>query len=448
MSHKHFTGIGGIQETECDFINGAADIFAPIPTEKSTTFSRESIHRPLNENSQGPFEFNLPAEGDTYVDPDQFRLSGYTSLVKIDENGEEKELAASDDVAPISFAPGMAFQTKELSLQGKLVNYATQPLDNLKSYIENLLSYGTDPKATVLKTCCNWIPDKPGQADTCTGEGYLARKALWAKSKKVPFCIPLQVDVLSTERFLPRSLDIHLKLTKVNDAFLYTAKEGGNYRLLFHQMKLHTRRVTMQPAIVNEHEKSFKNNYAIYPFSRTDIKFINIPVGTSIARSDNIYRHKIPNSALVFFVDASALAGNPKKNPQNFQHFDVNKLVCKINSEEIPSGGYTQNYETNDFALTYRRFFDNIGIRTNNIGNDISAEAYKEGCNIYAFDMTPDSCNGFHDHIPLRGNIEFEVMFSKVTTLQISMVILSQYDDQLLLDGTRNVANRGEPTAI
>ena len=123
-------------------------------------------------------------------------------------------------------------------------------------------------------------------------------------------------------------------------------------------------------------------------------------------------------------------------------------MRCLINSEEVPCGGYTQNYATEDYCHTYRRFFDNTGVRTNNIGNNITPEMFANGSCMYAFDFSPDQCNGFHDHIDMAGKVEIEVNFDAPTTEAISMVILSQYDDRLVLDGARNVINRGEPMAI
>ena len=230
---------------------------------------------------------------------------------------------------------------------------------------------------------------------------------------------------------------------------LYTTSSDEIYKIEFHNVKLHSRRITMHPDILSDHESRFKSGQlATFPFSKTDIKYINIPTGSVDAMAENIYRIKLPNSALVFFVESAALTGNTKKNPQNFQNFNISKMVCRINSEEVPAGGYQQNYAKDDFAVSYRRFFDNIGIRTNNMGNNITPEHFKDGSNIYAFDMTPDACNGFHDHINMSGKVEFEVQFKEATTTSISMVILSQYDDKLTLDDARNVVNRGEPVAL
>jgi hypothetical protein len=444
-----FTGVGGLHRTENDFISGAADIFSPLPIEKATKYSREASHRPTSENSDGPFEFYLPCEGETYIDPDSFRLTGYTSLVRIAE-GVQIPLAADEDVAPVCFAPGMAFQTKELSMNGKLVNYATQPLDNLKAYWENVLSFGSDVKRTILRTACNWIPDEAGQGNLFSGSGYIARKKLWALSARVGFSIPLQIDLLATDKFLPKNIDLHLKLTKTNDEVLYTTSVGTNqYKLIFHDLRLSSRRITMTPELIKDHDRRFaRNELAIFPFTKTDIKFINIPSGSYDARSDNIYRQKIPNSAIVFFIQSSALTGNNKLSSTNFENFGVSKLSCHCNSEEIPFGGYAQDYAKNDFTVTYRRAFDEIGIRTNNIGNDVTAEMFKDGTNFYPFDFSPDKCNGFHDHISLAGNLDFTVVFKKATEVAISMIVLSQYDARLVLDEARNVVDRGDPTAI
>jgi hypothetical protein len=75
-------------------------------------------------------------------------------------------------------------------------------------------------------------------------------------------------------------------------------------------------------------------------------------------------------------------------------------------------------------------------------------EDFKGGSAIYAFDFNPDNCNGFHDHIDLAGNIDFEVIFKTPLTAPVSMVIMSQYDNQLTLDGQRNVLNQLEPVAV
>ena len=438
-----FTGVGGVHKSKAEFISGGADIFSTVPVEKATRYSRESIYRPTSENPDGPFEFYLPAEGDTYIDPDSFRLTGYTQFMRVGDGFELEKPKAEDKAAPINFVCGMAFKTKQLSINGQLVNYTTQPLDNVKAYIEHLLSYGSDLKNTVLKTAANWIPDEPGKADVCTGKAFLERHKLWTASagKRVGFSIPLQLDVLTTDRFLPKNIDLGIKLHKADDQLLYTSGEAGKtYKIVFHDLKLHVRRVTMTPELMRDHDARFNaKELAIFPFARTDIKTITISKGQSDQHTNNIYRQRIPNSVIIFFVDSQAFSGTPSKNPLNFQNFGISKVSCFCNSEQIYS--YEQDYATDDFTHTYRRVFDEIGIRTNNTGNNLTAEEFKDGCNFYPFDLSPDKCSGWHDHLDLAGNLDFRVQFKAPTTTAITMIIMSTYDDRLVLDGSRNVVN-------
>ena len=448
-----FTGVGAFHKTQDDLINAAADIFAPQPVEKATVTCRESVHRPVSENPEGPFEFYLPSEAETYVDPEGFRLSGYTQLVGV-KDGAEIPLVVQDEViAPINFAPGMAFTMKELYVNGNLVNYATQPFDNIKSYIENELSFGSEIKKTVLETCANWHPNEDGSAasmKTTENDGILARQALWAGGKRVPFSIPLQLDVLNTDRFLPKGLDLHIKLTKASDNFLISANKlpsETTVKLKILDLKLTSRRVTLSPAVVKSHDAKFNSGQeAIYPFVRTDIKVFNVPKGSTEARTNNIYRKQIPGNAIVCFVESEALTGSLKSDPTLFKNHGIREVGFFCNSEKI--GSYVQDFAKKDYAVSFRKFQDEVGVRTNNIGNDITAERWAEHFNLYPFDFSSDKCSGYHNHLPMSGNLDFVVTFSAATTKALSMLILTQYDDEIRLDKNRNVVTQQVLTAI
>ena len=218
-----FRGYGAFHKAEDDFVHSGVDIFSMPTKEMSCEFSRESVHRPMSENSEGPFEFFLPAEGDSYIDCEGFRLQGYTQFMKIKSDGSLVNVLEAaegdnpeDKVAPINFLPGMLWNMKELYFNGFLVNYVTQPFDNVKSYIETELSYGTDIKSTVLKECVNWLPNKDDETGAM-GENWKVRRKLWAKGKKVPFSVPLQLDVLNTDKYLPNKLDLNIRLTRAHD---------------------------------------------------------------------------------------------------------------------------------------------------------------------------------------------------------------------------------------
>ena len=446
-----FRGIGSFSKSATDFVHTGVDIFSEPITEKSSKFCRESVHRPVSENTDGPYEFYLPAENNTYIDCEGFRLSGLVSMTKV-EDGKEVATKTADAAAPINFLPGTAWSMKELFFNGALVNYVTQPYDNIKTYMEANLSYWLDVKETVLKGTSMFAKEeikdgKKGKLDA-TNAGHVARAELLTDGKKHQFCVPLQLDVLNTDRFLPNNLDLNIRLTKANDKFLVNAAEDKGYKIMFHDLKLISRRVAIDEAVLKDHENRFKaGQEAIFPFVRTDIKVFNIPSGSTEARTNSIYRKKIPTSALIAFVENEALTGNYKKNPLHFKNFNIADLSFYCNSEKICS--YEQDYsKPSDGQVSYRRFQDEIGVRTNNIGNDINFDEWKELFNVYAFDFSPDKCNGFHDHVDLSGNLDFVVKFKSAPEKVLSMIILTHYDDQIRLDEARNVVSRSNPTEL
>ena len=440
-----FRGIGSFSKSATDFVHAGVDIFTEPIIEKSSKFCRESVYRPVSENVNGPYEFYLPAENNTYIDCEGFRLSGSVSMTKMKDN-QEVNVEASDDAAPINFLPGTAWSMKELFFNGSLVNYVTQPYDNIKAFIETNLTYGSDLKKTVLKGTSMWDKAK-STAVLKTNKGHDNRATLLVGGKKQSFDIPLQLDVLNTDRFLPSHLDLNIRLTKASDKFLVNAAVDSGYKIKFHDLMLTSRRVTIDDEVLKEHENRFKGNQdAVFPFVRTDIKVFNIPSGSTEARTNSIYRKKIPSSAIVAFVDNGALTGDVTKNPLIFGSFNISDLSFYCNSEKICS--YQQDYDTQNLARSYRRFQDEIGVRTNNIGNDIELAEWKDRFNIYPFDFSPDKCNGYHDHVDLSGNLDFVVKFKKATDAVISMIILTHYDDQIRLDEARNVVSRGNPTEL
>ena len=442
-----FRGVGSFSKNATDFVRAGVYIFSEPTVEQSSKFCRESVHRPISENPDGPYEFYLPAENNTYIDCEGFRLSGYVSIVKI-KDGAETALKEADDAAPINFLPGAAWTMKELFYNGALVNYVTQPFDNIKSYIETKVSYGTDISNSILQGTSLWLDDSGDYGVAgASNANHKTRAALFYDNKKNAFSIPLQLDVLNTDRFLPNNLDLNIRLTKANNKFLVNSPSDEDFRVKFHDLKLTSRRITISDSVLKDHESRFRSGQeAIFPFVRTDIKVYNIPIGSSEARTNSIYRKKIPTSAIIAFADNEALSGNTKKNPLSFAHNDITEVSFYCNSEKICT--YQQNYHDSDYAIAYRRFQDEIGVRTNNIGNAITAKEWASHFNIYPFDFSPDKCLGYHDHLDLSGNLDFVVRFKTVTTKVLSMIILTHYDDQIRLDEARNVVNRGNPTEI
>ena len=252
--------------------------------------------------------------------------------------------------------------------------------------------------------------------------------------------MPLHIDCLTTDRLLPNNCDIRIKLTKAFDGVLYLA-ETNNYKVSLSDLKMSIRRIELHPQLLQNHSTHFRSGKrAIYPFSKTDLKIHQIPTGSSLQRVSNIYRSRIPESAVVVFIESAALAGKSDKNAQNFQHFNVNSIKAIVGGEVTPPSGYRMDYDRNDFYHVYRQLFDNTGVGLSNMSNGITPEMFASNYNMYAWDFTPDVCVGVHNHVENKGSVEFEVQFKQPTTEVIAMCIFTHHDSYFEIDGERRVS--------
>jgi len=217
------------------------------------------------------------------------------------------------------------------------------------------------------------------------------------------------------------------------------------YKIVIKDLLLSVDKIEMAPGTLAKHNKIFsEGGLAIYPFSRSVIKTKQIPKGESYAKIDNLFMNELPTSIIIAMVKSTAYNGNLYENPFFFEHFDVNYIALKINSEVVPAGGLTPDFrEPNPlFMREYRRLFDHTGVGTGNITNNITPALFKSGLSLFPFDLTPDRCVGYHNHKKITGNIDLELKFEKALPVGVTCLAFGSLDDLIELDATRNVVFR------
>ncbi len=66
---------------------------------------------------------------------------------------------------------------------------------------------------------------------------------------------------------------------------------------------------------------------------------------------------------------------------------------------------------------------------------------FVNGLTLFAFDLTPDLCGGYHIHRRKTGNIDLEVRFKTALAQSIYAIVLCTYDAQVLIQ-KENKKNR------
>ena len=144
---------------------------------------------------------------------------------------------------------------------------------------------------------------------------------------------------------------------------------------------------------------------------------------------------------VVGVVDNDAYNGVITKSPFNFKHNNINFMTIYRDGVQIPSKPLQPDFTNDRFVRSYVRLFTQTGQYYRDTGNAISREQYKDGCALFAFDLTPqmDSSEvGFE--LIKHGNIRIEIHFATATARTLTVIVFAEHDNLLEIDQDRNVA--------
>jgi hypothetical protein len=434
-------GVGSqVLELSEEMSNGL-DLF-DYPQEDTSIISGKTIEHhlatALNENNN-VFEFIIPSEGHDYTYLPMTRLEGELKIEKTGANAGR--VAVADLVAPINLMAIALFRQAECELNGVQIADLTSPNFHYKNYFETMLTYGNDAKKTHLRNCL-YYPDTVGKEETFTGdcESFVKRKAFLTQSadNTFQFSTPIHIDFFDSKRFLIPGVTIKLKLIKNDDKFLLMSATD-TWKLSIKNLKIVTRKLTIHPQIVEKHKEMIQKQPAIYPISQSKIKTYIINQGISSTNISGIYRGKLPRSLIFGFVKSAGFNGSFDTNPWLFKHFNVSYVGLTINGTPVPATVFQPDFANGKCIREYRHLLDNLGIYHENESNMIDFEMYKNNTSLFAYDLTPDLCNSYHNHIENSGFINLDLQFKNALTENITLIVFATFNETVKIDAAGQV---------
>jgi hypothetical protein len=220
-----------------------------------------------------------------------------------------------------------------------------------------------------------------------------------------------------------------------------TSEDDVDYRVKLIDANLKVRKVKVNPSISLAHEVALKKGPAIYPIRRVECKSFIIPSGNPSLQKDNVFNGMIPKAFVCGLVESAAFNGGLKKNPFNFQHFNVSSLGISVNGEAVPFRPIQLSFGANQrFIEAFLTQFSGTGKMYHNIGNGISREEFPNGFALYALDLTSDMCgSSAHFNLVQKGNLSIDIQFSVAPTQAISLVCYGEFENLIQIDSERNV---------
>jgi hypothetical protein len=247
---------------EAEFVSSEFDIFAPKPVQSAILRTDVVHYKPIATVDQNDLEFLIPGDSETYIDPD-IKLFVRSRLVGADG----KDLDASDFTVGTNTFLNSLFSRCSISLNGVNIT-PTSELYHYHSYLETLLTYGSDASNSHLKNAY-WYLDEGDvlagdpTSDSIKDKGFVKR---WVRQK--------QSDICNVSQFLLSGVRMQIRLTKAKDDFyLMNSNADSKATFKFLDAELIVRRIGPSPKISYAHTEALsKECIARYNLTRVELK--------------------------------------------------------------------------------------------------------------------------------------------------------------------------------
>ena len=148
----------------------------------------------------------------------------------------------------------------------------------------------------------------------------------------------------------------------------------------------YVKKIELTPSVFNAINTVLNDKNAQYAITRTTPKVFTVPRGQQSQQIDNAFLGEIPKRTAICMMDNDSYNGNYKKNPFNFQHYNLTQIGISVNGEEVPFKPLKLNFDDKLFVTAYSTLFSGTGKLHGNSGSIIEREDYSEGYTIIVAD--------------------------------------------------------------
>ena len=401
-----------------------------VSTNKSTYYPKTSI------NITNPIEFVVPPTDDEYIDLGDMQLLLHLQITKKDGTA----LAAADLVSFINQPISSCFQDVFLTIADKDVE-GGQHLYGYNGYLSSLLQFHPSAKKTHM-VAWGWQEDTPDKFADLSGVnvGQALRMKETAEGKVWEIMGPLFLDMMRQPRYLLPQTNLKLKLLPAKPEFVLIG-DGNKYTYKILKCELIVPRVSVMNTVISGHNKGLEKFNAKYPLNHIDITNFTITKENQSFIKDTLFPTQVPKLLVVGLLDHDSFNGHIKKNPFNFENFDLNKIALYRDGTLIPGQIYTPNYDKEHFLRAYNNTMSSLNYFNTDDSNGMTLEHFKDGYNLYAFDLTPDgTAQGPHRHLMRTGSLRLELSFAKLLPHAITVLLFAVFDAKVEITKMRELS--------
>ncbi|XP_035233536.1 uncharacterized protein F54H12.2-like [Stegodyphus dumicola] len=378
----------------------------------------------------GPVEFLVSGSGEEYMDLSQTLLYVKAKIIKTDG----KPTVADSKIGPVNLFLHSLFSQVDVTLNDRLISSSSNTYP-YRAYIETLLNHGFDSKTSQL-TCEMFYKDTFSKIFT-DNEGWIKRSEFFKLSNTIDMIGGIHCDLFHQDRLMLNLVDLKLKLIRSKPEFCLHGNEG--HKVVLDHVSLFVRKVRVSPGITLGHAKALEKATAKYPINRVLCKVYSVPQGSMSIVQDNVFVGQMPKRVIVGCVDNDAFHGTYKKSPFEFNHYHLNFIGVYVDGQPVPYNPLEPNFDENNYIRAYQSLFLGREKVSQDHGIFISRDDYPLGYTLYAFDLSPDLCDGEHMNLIKHSNLRLEMKFRAPLSQTISVIVYSEFENIIEINKSRTV---------
>lgn len=411
-------------------------LFDEADVQMDITHNTRVDYYPENNITEGnPIEFKITGSPDEYIDLGDIRILLHLKIIKTDGKAWD---AAKDNVAFINLPISSCFQDVFFKIGNTQIE-GGQHLYPYNGYLSTLLQFHPSAKKTHLQAW-GWNEDTPGKFSVVAeNDGHKLRADETAEGRIWEIMGPLFLDMTHQARYLLPSTDLHIKLLPAKPEFALLAT-SDNYKFSIEKCELQVPRIGVMPDVISGHNKGLEKFNAKYLLNHIDITNFGISKDIKSITKDGLFKSQVPKMLVIGLVDHGAFNGDIKKNPFDFQTFGLNKIGLYRDGQIVPGQILTPDYDKDHFIRAYNQTMDALNYFNTDDSNGMTMEHFKNGYNLYVFDLTPDNtAQGPHRHLMRTGSLRLEMTFKNNLTKPINVIMFALIDAKLEITKMRDI---------
>lgn len=423
------------------------DLFSVPPTQLQVAEDMPRDNTPFTSiaNSNSQIQFSTSTTIDEYVLFDKSEL--YVKLridLKKDSQKADEQLTLTDwkKICPVNYLINTLWKTVNLSIGTFPVNSTTLNYAYI-SYLDALLNIPKDVKQTHLVSAM-WHSDTPGLMDQINEVRSVNIRPINgdnSQSCEIELLGYLHLDLCAQKRAMLGGVKIDLTLHPNAPKFYLMHDNHLRPTVRFTEVKFEFHRSKLIPQAVVAHNRALATHTVKYPITRKECKNYIVQKDAIEYHENNVLKNeRLPNKAFIALVNNEAFNGSNAMNPFNFKNYDIQNIMCVVNSKEFPPRGFECDFKTRHINKAFRGLYEAMG-QIDNPRCSITRNEFINGYTVFGFNFIPDLSDGVNRNgyiSPIKvGDMSLHIRFRSPLPETATVIVLMEYDNLIELPESR-----------